>query len=201
MPEADLFPIVSNWLIAQGFRVYAEVHYKRHDIDVVGDKPGKQVAIELKPSFTRNLKSQLQICKRGTHWVYSCTFSMPRKKNLAWCKRMGIGVLVVKGRTLVVLSEPEQIGKSVTWINLKHAPQNIIGGVPSGEDKHPARDVYERISAYLVKNGETDWDEAFAAVPNHYAHAYSMQSSMMRYAEWNRLPLLGCAGVGSRRKS
>lgn len=204
MTEVEMFEYVKVWLERQGYKVYGEVHVRRHDIDVVGENPGakmNQIAIELKTSFTRRLKTQLMYCKGATYWVYACTCTMPNKKNLEWCKEKGIGVLVIKDK-LQVVSHPEEIqgwrGKP-HWLNLSNVPEGQVGGAPSGPQKAPAREVYHAIRAHMKANPKATWDEVYQSIPNHYAHARSMMQSMRKYAEFQRLPQLSCKGSGKGR--
>jgi len=197
LTEIEMFPLVKLWLENRGFKVYGEVRYRRHDIDVVGDKVGQQVCVELKQNFTKRLKQQLMICKRATAYVYSCTGSTPQKSNLEWCVQHGIGVIIIDKKLRVVL-EPVSKKKRYTWINLKHCPQGNLGGAPCGKDKHPAKDVHTALLALIESNPSIDWNNAYNQIPNHYAHAKSMEMSMKRYCEFQYLPLLLIRGHGSR---
>ncbi len=97
MYEAELFEPIKNLFEDLGYRVMAEVA----DCDVVAERDGERIAIELKTSF--NLKLIYQIAERQTvcRTVYAA-IPKPRdvrskkwKETLRLVKRLGAGLIIV----------------------------------------------------------------------------------------------------------
>lgn len=104
-PETSLYPPVKAFLEAQGYLVKGEVL----DCDVLGERDGSLVAVELKSFFS--LKLVLQAVERlaSVDWVYvavPCTtaaLAVSRRQVLKLLRMLGIGLLLVEpGRGLVI---------------------------------------------------------------------------------------------------
>jgi hypothetical protein len=98
--ETDLYPPVKAFLEAQGYEVKAEVA----GADVVACRDGADpVVVELKTGFSLALLRQGVARQAVTDWVY---LAIPRpegragqqalKANLTLCRRLGLGVLLVR---------------------------------------------------------------------------------------------------------
>jgi len=106
MAESDLYPPVKRFLEAQGYAVKGEVR----DCDVVALREGEPpVIVELKSSFTLSLLLQGVDRQAVTDAVY-IAFPPPRRRQLSdvlkLCRRLGLGVLLVSGRSVEAALDP-----------------------------------------------------------------------------------------------
>ena len=102
MKETDLYPPVRAFLAAQGYEVKGEIGAA----DVVACRPGEPpVVVELKTGFCLTLLHQAVARQAVSDAVY---VAVPRPKgrgvlarNVALCRRLGLGVLLVSPRGAV----------------------------------------------------------------------------------------------------
>lgn len=97
--ETDLYAPVKTWLEARGYEVKAEVGA----VDVMAQKEGDVLIVELKTGFSLTLLQQAVARQAVTDLVY---VAVPRwsgragwrafKGNIGLCKRLGVGVLSVR---------------------------------------------------------------------------------------------------------
>lgn len=93
MKERLLYAPVRDWLRSKGWAVRVEIF----DADVVAEREGKLLVVELKTGFTGSLINQLHDRARWSDFVYAAipsTTYKPRKHAMAY---WGFGVLTVDG--------------------------------------------------------------------------------------------------------
>ncbi|MBM2576231.1 hypothetical protein JQC91_07925 [Jannaschia sp. Os4] len=110
MPETDLYPPIKAFLEGQGYAVKGEIG-PADVVAVRGDEP--PVIVELKAAFSLALVHQAIDRQAATPHVY---VAVPRpagkrgwsalKANLKLARRLGIGVLTVRGATVEPLCDP-----------------------------------------------------------------------------------------------
>ncbi len=121
MKESDLYPPVKTWLEAQGYAVKAEIG--ACDVMAVrGDEP--PLIVELKLRF--NLDLVLQAMDRFTlsddvyvafSHAQTATWRRRRKRVLRLCRRLGVGVLLVRG------DDPERLRVTAELDPLPYRPR------------------------------------------------------------------------------
>jgi hypothetical protein len=181
--EAEMSPVVSEWLKSLGLTVYAEIS----GIDHVGInfETGQIVCVEMKTSCTKELFQQARQRQLITEHVYLAVPRMPQKKSLEQAKQWGLGVWV-NGK-VVLEPHPQRIvvdhyRKRIGELCRRLVPGGI-GGVPTTKGDGPAIRVADLVKEYREKHLAAKWDEIWATVPNHYKHPASMASAMRRHVE------------------
>lgn len=196
MKECDLFHPVKSWLEHQGYKVFAEMY--GHDVLAVKQK--HLIVVELKLSFTRHLLRQ---CSRAhfADTVYAAVPTTPSKKSMEIrnCNYSDIGILQVRD-SVVVLHEPDlnsPFNRS-DWLDKKHdkicdllgswTPDDaVLGGVPTGVNEGPAQKVLRLVREHRGQFPASKWRDLYRIVPNHYASHKSMQQSMSKCEEFERI--------------
>lgn len=106
MRETDLYDPVKHLLQAQGYEVKAEIGAA----DVVACRDNEPpVIVELKTGFSLALFHQAVERQRVSDFVYVAvprragrTFSQALKKNIALCRRLGVGLMTIRPKDLFV---------------------------------------------------------------------------------------------------
>lgn len=182
--EADLYPAVKAWLEALGFKAYPEVSFQYSSIDVVAISDCDVWGIEMKRCLTGSVIRQAATRQIACDRVYVAVGSKPR--DISRPVDLGIGVLRVKDGQVEVLAEAKSQGRPVdTYLQIlrtkcRHHTGEGVGGVPSMAGNGPAQECKRRVEAYLKGHPAAGWKELFENVPNHYAHAKSMQGALVR---------------------
>ncbi len=106
MRETDLYPPVKRFLEAQGYAVKGEIR----GCDVVAVRGDETpVIVELKTSFSLQLVLQGIDRQAVTDAVY-LAFPPPKRRQhgdiVKLCKRLGLGILLVKGDHVEALADP-----------------------------------------------------------------------------------------------
>lgn len=90
MKERDLYPAVRDWLKAQGWTVHVEIF----DADIVAERNGELLVVEMKMSMNDHLFNQL--CDRARwadYGIAAVPASAYRKQTMYLCE--GFGVLTI----------------------------------------------------------------------------------------------------------
>lgn len=183
MLETELANPVMDWLESRGFTPYGEVPWYNRAIDVVGLCGDYVWAVELKLSLSRQVIAQAHLNQLTVHRSWCAVASRPRthEKRL----REGLGLLVVSGGTVEVLVEAQLR----TEITSEDRCRRIRGacayksprgeaGMPTMRGIGPAQFVFDAVQKFIADNPRATWGQIFDCVPNHYAHARSMQGAM-----------------------
>lgn len=98
MAEVDLSPAVKRFLEAAGFVVYSEVRLGDCTIDLLGERAGELLAVELKLRASEKLLWQAQRRLTRVDSVYcGVPAAPPWFRRLCW--RAGVGVIRVDAQT------------------------------------------------------------------------------------------------------
>ena len=89
MREADLYPLVRDWLIARGYQVHVEVFGH----DVAAFKNGAWTVVELKTSMTWRLMRQLESAAAWADFVMAAVPT--EQKKFCGLRSHGFGLLQV----------------------------------------------------------------------------------------------------------
>lgn len=195
MKEADMAPIVANWLRGHGYTVYAEVPYYFHfrHLDLVGmNRTGDLRIVELKTGFSPSLLRQCQRAKAVSEDVWAAVSREPR--NVLEFQENDIGLLWVLPRQYrqyigdIALASPCMGRSPHSLINareaanvkraLSHMTPSDAAGRPNSKGQGPAQDVNRAVALYLIEHPEAKWPQIFKAIPNHYKDARSMAGAM-----------------------
>jgi len=193
--EADMSPMVADWLREQGYTVYAEIPgvcCGAYAYDLVGLKAGQPVVVEMKLSLTWKVIQQAHLATLDAFATWAAVPTRPRQGNFREAMRAGIGVLRVTREGCEVLHQ-------APWKEPYHKDnfaRRLVGCTPSDDGGHPnlagtgpAQSVAKDLREYLKAHPGAKWREIFEAVPNHYAHAKSMSQAMQRHrAVWEATP-------------
>ena len=163
------------------------------------ERDGSLVVIEMKKNLTvrsshrygtyrTSLLEQGRWCLRFTSDVYCAVLSVPRTKGVYVCRMAGVGVLRVDRVSGMVhrLVDPkgdvEVCGDSRGRLvhALEHKEPGGVGGMPNVRGVGPAQESYDRLVLYKSNYPDATWDEIYRDVPNHYAHAQSMRTSLAK---------------------
>lgn len=185
--ETDLCQPVTAWLRERGYDVRYEVNVMGGCvIDIVGmNSAGELVAVELKLSCTQKVFQQAMLAQRGTHYAYTATPTLPR--DLTWHRKHGVGALRVIGQSVEVLVAAQQNKEGWPLERYMQAarrrfafdnPSYLTGGMRPPKGHGPAMECARRVVEYLRAKPGATWAEIYANVPNHYAHARSMQGAI-----------------------
>lgn len=197
MKEADLYPAVKEWLLAQGCtKVVPEVPINFRSIDVIGVSPAMVYGVEMKRCLSWKVIYQARNIQVAVDFAYAAVGSKPRKDRLANASERGIGVLRVHDGKVEVLLEPRPPVvpsahyRAQVLQKAAHMSGEGVGGVPCLDGVGPARDCKRRVAAYMDGHPNAKWQEIYENVPNHYVNAHSMRGalvySMARRDEWKK---------------
>ena len=178
--EVNLWPPVKAWLEAQGFTPHAEVF--GHDIVAIR---GEELwVIELKMCATYHAFNQ---ASRG-FWiadkVYVATGSTPRATagTHDWQREVGIvsvasGVAVLVRECTPMRERQSRTKHDAIVVAMRNWKQreNDVAGKPNLRGEGPAQALAPILRAFFECHPGATWRDAFAAVPNHYAHFRSLQ--------------------------
>lgn len=181
--EADMAAPVMNWLQSRGLTPYGEVRWYSQTIDVVGLTDDTIEAVEMKLSLTKHVLYQAHLNQLASHRSWCAVATRPRK----YAERMptGVGLLVVTADGVEVLVEAEErrdkaSPRYIHQIRGRCEYKTPFGeaGLPTMRGIGPAQEVYDRMEKYKAENPTAKWVDIYRDVPNHYAHARSMQGAM-----------------------
>lgn len=183
MKECDLAKPVMQWLESRGFTPFGEVPWYNRAIDIVGISAESVEAVELKCSLTKQVISQALLNQLTAHKSWCAVGTRPRKFDGRL--KLGVGLLSVVDGSVEVLVEA-QLRPDLTSENrvrqirgaCHHKQPHGEAGLPTMRGIGPAQFVFDAVEKYLESHPAAKWDEIFNAVPNHYAHARSMQGAM-----------------------
>lgn len=201
--ESDISATVAMWLEhVRGCTVYAEVPTGGGEIDLVGlgsvndvKSTRRVIAVELKKVLNADVCQQARRNLRYAHESWCAVISEPRETNpyRARVVQLGLRLMHVRGNTVHILYEPP-IGPvhvptcaDKLWARALRKGPSSVGGLTSTESA-PARRVFAAVVTAFAADPTVKWRALYESIPNHYASARSMQSSMYRYAEFQRLP-------------
>ncbi len=96
MREYELYPPVRDWLVSQGWKIHVELF----DGDIVAERDGELMAVELKPCLTSKLVMQLVKRAEWADYVMAAVASRPdtHSMNLSNMRYCGFGLLEVSSR-------------------------------------------------------------------------------------------------------
>lgn len=179
LPESKLYAPVKAWLVAQGYRVFAEVW--GHDVVAVKDR--HLVVVELKMSCSWRVIQQAYLAGIFADAAYAAVPRMPRACSLEQCRKRGIGLLLLDEHVRVVLPAINQsYGPShdnkLILLQQRQPDDDRVGGLPQMAGDGNAQRVKRLVDAYRLEHPQATWREIFRDVPNHYAHACSMRQAM-----------------------
>lgn len=182
MKETDLAQPVFDWLESRGFTPFAEVPYCDRAIDIVGISEAAVEGVELKRCLNRRVMQQAVINQVTVHRSWCAVGTRPRRFTERI--RHGLGLLIVANGTVEVLVDAERM--DVTSENRIRRLRGACfykeprgqAGLPTMRGIGPAQLVFDAVEKFIAENPRATWAEIFEAVPNHYAHARSMQGAM-----------------------
>lgn len=192
--ECHLAQPVMQWLSSRGFTPYGEVGWGCTAIDVVGISDDAVEAVELKLCLTRHLIRQALRNQLTANRSWCAVNSRPR--NFQKRIRFGLGLLVVTGDSVEILVEAEARPEITNLRRLqqlrgrRHYREPFgQAGVPTMQGIGVAQAVYDAVVAFRAGNPAATWEEIYEEVPNHYAHARSMQGAMRNVGKNRKLAI------------
>ena len=199
MKEADLYPAVKAWLLAQGCtKVVPEVPLNFSQVDVMGVTESLIYGVEMKRFLSWSLVRQGNALARFCDRAYIAVGSKPTKAKLEDAAKYSFGVLRVVNGAVEVVSPPK-LGRDIPpehyWQQrvrdkVARMSDQGVGGVPCVDGVGPARECKRLVLAYKAEHPKATWEEIYRNVPNHYANAKSMCGalvySMARRDQWKR---------------
>ena len=182
MREFELAMPVMTWLAGRGFTPFGEIPWGATAIDVVGLSDDAVWAVELKISLTTHVIRQAMRNQLTAHKSWCAVGTRPRHPQRV---RHGIGLLTVIRGEVEVLVEAESRPEVTKEIRLRQlrgacAYKTPFGkaGLPTMKGIGPAQDVFDAVERFRASNPSVTWEQVYRAVPNHYAHARSLQGAM-----------------------
>ncbi|MCM1990999.1 DUF2161 family putative PD-(D/E)XK-type phosphodiesterase [Oceanirhabdus seepicola] len=169
LKEADMYAPLKKFLERQGFNVKGEVK----DCDIVGDRDGHVVIIEMKKSLNFKLLLQGSLRQKLAENVY-LAIEKPKKSHFTkeWndkkylLKRLELGLIFVSKDKVEVIIEPKEYNlKNVRRRNKKKRESLIkefnnrtgdfnSGGVSKSKIVTAYREETLKIAYYINENGE-----------------------------------------------
>lgn len=191
--ESDMTAPLLAWLEERGYVGYCEVPRYGASIDIVGWHriDDSLIVVEMKRSLSQTVARQAMLLQPVTWQAYCAVLSKPRQTGLNLCRRYGLGVLRVHPATEVVsrlLSPCQRFAPGIPAANrlrerLKGLEPGGLAGVANLAGHGPAQECERAIESYRADHPSASWQEVYENVPNHYAHARSMQSAMRMVRE------------------
>lgn len=178
--EALMSEPVSNWLKSFGYVVYCEIPWYGRSVDIVAERNGVQIAVELKLHFSTGLLRQCIPLQCATPYVYAAARPGYRRQTLDKFIERGIGILVVEGTAVSVVHRPkdQHLEFKPSRFKLEQFEPGGVAGYPTMAGIGPAQDCYDRVQAYKAKNPKASWGEIWKNVPNHYKNRHTLRQSM-----------------------
>lgn len=180
MTEAQMSPIVSRWLIANGYTPFAEVPVG-HGIDLVGIRDDEIIAVELKRCMSWKVYKQTLVNQLFVHRSFAAVQSRPRKPR----ELKGIGILIVTDAIEVHADAMRVDGypldrylSRIRTVCSCRKPGGI-GGLPGGAAVSPAKDAAAVV--WPMKLSGMTWKQVYDRFPAHYCNAKSMAGAMKWY--------------------
>lgn len=176
-----------EWFAGRGFTPYGEVPFADRTIDVVGVSASSVEAVELKLSLTVKVIHQALLTQLTADRSWCAVPTRPRRVSERLCD--GLGLLMVSGGRVEVLVEAQrgELCCDSYRDRLLDSCQRLApygkAGIRTLPGEGPAQRVYDAVEAYRAENPRARWEQIFAEVSNHYAHAKSMQSAMRSVQE------------------
>jgi hypothetical protein len=183
--EADLSPVIAKWLAAQGYEVWHEVAYPPYKfrVDMIGERRGHVVVVQLKLACTQEAIIQAQISKMLADQNYIAISTRPHSESIEKCRLANLGVLIADpelDRVIVALEAPEipTIGRRPDFIEYLHSqPKGKVAGMPNVRDER-AEAVAAAVKAFIGERAVPDWRTIFESVTNHYANPREMKAAI-----------------------
>jgi hypothetical protein len=190
--EIKLFEPVKRYLDDMGYKVHCEVPELQRVVDIVAFKESLVISVELKVGFCKKALRQAYINCLFADKSYIAIKRRPRPENILSCQKSHIGILIVVGMNVEVLSEavennPSEYYKKRAIESCKHSECNNIAGLPCQKGIGPAIDVSKSVEKYIQQNPNAKWKQIFSAVPNHYASPSSMKQSLEKHRHFEYL--------------
>lgn len=183
--EAELSPAVVAWLRGLGYSAYAEIGgvIGNSPLDHVGVRWSDEsvICVEMKTALTRKVVDQALLRQLVTPLVYVAVPSMPRPKSMAVIREYGLGLLVAGAVVIEPTFEPIHVFKNYgreVLERCRNATEGGVGGLPTLAGDGPAQRCAAAVKAYREANPKARWQDIWRDVPNHYAHARSMQGAL-----------------------
>lgn len=156
--EADLYPLLKQHFLRQGYSVYAEVPAPHGGyVDLLAVRGDRTVAVEMKKRFSRLALRQASRNRRFVWQSLVATAHLPafNARTRALCTRRGLGLLMVKpdGVTMLLPAKeqaPPCTVREAFGAHLEGAMADLYAGAAGGVV------TPERVSAYreLAKRAE-----------------------------------------------
>jgi len=182
LPESKMSPVVSEWLKRQGFTVYAEVRYGDNIIDLVGERRGETVAVELKMSFGEPVINQAWCAQAACDRAYCAVPKMGgRRERYDLCQDRGVGILIVTDEVQEYLPAkkiPAAPLRNPNFIKrLKAGKSGGIGGLPCLKDEM-LEALAEAVRAFIGERRMPDWRTIFENVPSEFSSPLEMKKAI-----------------------
>lgn len=186
LKEATICSVAVDKLRSDGWKVACELSVFYHPVDAVASKNGILMAIEAKTSFTKTLKKQLMGNMSFSDLLVAVVGTNPNKANIEWCRKLRIGIWVVKSNKINEVLSPkaleldpvEYLKSKVLELVNRYSENDVAGGTPNQKGIGPAQDVKRRVDQYRLNHPKATWKEIFNNVPNHYSNHKNMYSAL-----------------------
>ncbi|WBW94726.1 DUF2161 family putative PD-(D/E)XK-type phosphodiesterase [Oceanirhabdus sp. W0125-5] len=169
LKESDMYIPLKNFLEKQGFSVKGEVK----ECDIVGERDGQVVIVEMKKSLNFKLLLQGSLRQKISDNVY-LAIEKPKKSHYTkeWndkkylLKRLELGLIFVKKDKVEVIIEPKEYNLKTVRNRNKKKRESLIkefnnrggdfnwGGVSKSKIVTAYREETIRIAHYVNENGE-----------------------------------------------
>jgi hypothetical protein len=184
--ESEIFKVAYNHLKSLGWRVVSEPPVYSRSADGGAIKDGVTMVIEAKRTANFKLMHQIMVDRSFADIALAVVGRMPKvdcepaNKIIA----AGIGLWVIQGGDVVVLSEPRAGYEPIkNWRDsfkrvCEEQNEDCFGGVPNMSGTGPAQACLKLVREYKLKYPKASWREMFEKIPNHYSNHRSFQGSM-----------------------
>lgn len=174
MKESNLFIILRKALRSMGFKVYGEVPLGYGSaIDLVAEKDGYTIGVELKLTNSQILIRQAKRTKKYTDMVFVATKSNPNDRFIERLEKGKIGFILIDEKKNVVemVLEGKKNTRKKKRLLLHPAYLNQIGGIPSkGQEKRRTlfQQLQKDVESYLKARKEgKDFESILCWVRKH----------------------------------
>lgn len=186
--EINLSKPVQEYFEGMGHKVYFEIPELQRVVDIIAIKDNLVVAVELKMGYCKKALYQARINTLFADRSYLALKSKPREENILKCKKLSIGILLIKGGEVITLLEaaktkygPLSGHRNSAIESCERNKDNTLAGMPCQKGVGPAIEVNRAIDEYTKLHPKAAWKEIYANVPNHYASAASMRQSIEKF--------------------
>ena len=189
MKESELAKLITDKFESDGYEVYKEVVNTgngKNRADIIVVKDGEYTVIETKMSFGLTVIEQAFKWKLFSHYSYVAlprsTKRNARKFGYNMCLDYGIGVIDVgKKGDIKIVHESAYNDNPVLPQLYEEQKEQIAGAKPSkGSYITPFRITCNKLTQYIIDNGEMNITTAISNIEHHYKSDASAKNALTK---------------------